>query len=201
MDWLYIKEAMLPQCNEKKFIDAYENYRQPIYEAVCNLITKQAAEDIVHDVFIKLWAKKDILDEINDLHAFLWVSARNQCINEMKRQKCLTAIQQDAAENKMNVDCPDEIVIRRETEQCFQLAIQSLPPQRKKIFLLSWYEGLNTKQIADHLHISFFTVKASLQTARHDIRLFMARHTDFKRKRVMKKLKKVWSVEVLKQVA
>lgn len=199
---LEIGKTGLLQDHKEIFDFAYKHYKQPILESIGFMINDQhAAEDIVHDVFLKLWTIKNSIVDIKDLRAFLWVSAKNQCISLIRRQKSLKVLELEAAKFKMDLACPVDVVIRREKEQLIQLAIHSLPPQRKKIFVLCWMEGWKIKQIADQLKISPFTVKASLQEAKRDIRLFVSKHSDLKRKRILKKLKRVWREDSLKQVA
>lgn len=121
----------------------------------------EAAKDIVSEVFVKLWHLRENFADLRSIKAFLFVSAKNACMNHQRHFKLVTAHQkvalheltQEELDNEFMQQIFDAEVIR----EVYQ-AIETLPSQCKRIVHLT-LEGLSTDEIAQMLNLSVQTVR------------------------------------------
>lgn len=152
------------QSYNELFLHFYPSLQQFAFSYVKS---KQLSEEIVSDVFIKIWEKRTTLHKIANLKFYLFTSTRNTAINYLKKQKGAKSI---AAEdywvelNSVYFD-PEKLMITAEMMQKIQKAIQSLPPKCKLIFKLVKEEGLKYKEIAALLDLSIKTVENQMTLA------------------------------------
>ena len=137
------------------------------------------AEEIVQDVFIKIWQDRNKINLKGSLSAYLYKAVRNHAINFLihKKTKKYAVHQLTAEENWTSMqevlDIDDFIIEHieaKETEARLRAIIDDLPEQCKKIFLLSRFEGKSNNEIAALLKISVNTVKAQIYRALEIIR-------------------------------
>lgn len=147
---------------EKLFYDLYDGLA---YCAFQYLKDKDAAEDIVQELFSKLWINREQLTHDTNIQAYLYSAVKNACLNQIKHQKVkeaylLTSVfplqSVDQIESKMDAAALDKLI---------QNSIFELPTERQKIFLLSRRQGLKYHEIADKLGISVKTVEAQMGKA------------------------------------
>lgn len=163
--------------SDQLFVSIYNRFKGPAYKAVLSMTKcKQLSEDILHDVFLKVWIHRETLHEIKDMQAYLKVLVRNQFINYLRKQKKEDLLTKNYLLRTGPFSNLYDELHGRETQQILQLAIQSLSPQRKKAFVLGWLEGWNRKKIAGQLNISENTVKNLVREARRDIRTYLINH-------------------------
>ena len=130
------------------------------------------AEDIVQEVFIKVWTKRKSLIITTSLKSFLYRSAHNTYIDKYRKNKNKTFIEIDTVKHNIFSDLIDEHsthLLEQKTEK-IKMLINSLPKRCKEIVLLSKNKGLKNKEIADTLGISIKTVEAQLSIAFKRIR-------------------------------
>ena len=126
---------------------------------------KDAAEDIVQEVFIRFWNKKEDLPKDLDPKAYLFKSVYNASLNFIAEQKKSTKVE---AETLINVEANEKAdgeILHQETAEAIRLGLEELPPACKNVFLLSRNEDLSYKEIADTLDISIKTVEAQMSKA------------------------------------
>lgn len=148
----------------KVVFDLY--YRHLVLYAVRFVADRDMAENIVQNVFVKLWEKKASLD-IESVKAYLIVSVRNQCHNELKHQKVVRNFEAQFVHEAYNdePDLPDAEVMDR-----INRVIDELPEQRRKIFKMNRVDGMKYKEIADALCISPKTVEVQIGKALKTLR-------------------------------
>ncbi len=122
------------------------------------------AEDIVQDVFLKVWNNRTQLDEQKSVKAYLYRAAINTTLNYLEKAKSQTALS-DEYENQVGVNTVDESVAYQETEQRIQAAIDTLPPKCKVVFTLSRFEDQSYAEIAQTLSISVKSVEKHMGKA------------------------------------
>lgn len=130
------------------------------------------AEELVQDVFLKLWTKREQLAEIETLRTYLFRAARNTALNYLRRQKLERRWQE---EQGVDDDPPasyaaDEETVEQEVAVAVQQAINKLPPRCREIFLLSRDGGLTYAEIARSLEISVKTVETQMGRALKSLR-------------------------------
>ena len=140
------------------------------------------AEDIVQDVFLKLWEKREFLQPDTNLNAYLLTMVKNNCLNHLKHQQVVhrynnnrkTELQQEMAFNCYALDkFNNEQMDIESLEMLAEKAIGELPEQCRKVFELSRYEGLKYREIAKRLGISVKTVETHISHALKILRITM----------------------------
>ena len=154
--------------NEKVFEQIVKSYWPRLY-AFANIyvINKEAAKEIVQDTFLVLWSQRKYLEDNTCLITYLMVIGRNKCLNYLKSLQLHTIPIDDLNEytvyQRSNVyvleDDSLEILITKELAQAIATSLEKLPTQTKEIFMLSRYNGLKNKEIADQLGISTKSVE------------------------------------------
>ncbi|HEX6316055.1 MAG TPA: RNA polymerase sigma-70 factor [Gemmatimonadaceae bacterium] len=130
------------------------------------------AEELVQDVFLKLWSKREQLAEIETLRTYLFRAARNTALNYLRRAK----LERKWREEQGTDDDPpttfaaDDEAVEQEVAVAVQEAINRLPPRCREIFLLSRDGGLTYAEIARSLEISVKTVETQMGRALKSLR-------------------------------
>lgn len=129
--------------------------------------SREAAEEIVSDVFIKLWRIRNELPAIENLTVYLYTITKNLSINHITRNYKYPKVSLDAieVENISTFGNVEELFITAELSRRIQDAINALPSQCKIIFQLARENGLKHKEIAAILNISELTVRNQLVIA------------------------------------
>ena len=135
--------------------------------AVSIIRSRELSEEIVSDVFIKIWQKRQHLDKIENLQFYLFTAVRNRAINKLHEQRKNSAISIDDApiEIRSIYHDPEQKLISAEMIQEIQAAIQQLPSRCRLIFKLVKEDGLKYKEVAELLHISVKTVENQMSLA------------------------------------
>lgn len=146
------------------FILFYPSLKQFAYSIVKS---KQLAEEVVSDVFIKIWEKRDHLNTISNLKLYLFTSIRNTSLNYIKKQKGLQNLAADeywVELNSIYFD-PEQLLVTSEMINKINLAIKNLPSRCRMIFKLVKEEGLKYREVAEILNLSPKTVENQMTLA------------------------------------
>ncbi|HWK04952.1 MAG TPA: RNA polymerase sigma-70 factor [Puia sp.] len=137
------------------------------------LKSQELAEEIASDTMMTLWEQRDKLMEIDNIRVWLFVIARNKCLNTLKYQQARPTLSLDSIHVEISFPGkdPEQIFINSEMRKKMEKAVNALPQRCKLIFKLVKEEGLSYKEVADILHISSKTVDAQLVTALRKITL------------------------------
>jgi len=148
--------------SEAAFTDLYNRYHRGIYMYLLNFVKLPSlAEDIVHEVFMKLWEARERITITTSFSAYLYRISRNKAIDALKK------ISKDAALRKEILEYMDPGIMAFEPERkaaghyedIYRSAIARLSPQRQKIFILCKEKGKTYEEVAMELGISRNTVK------------------------------------------
>lgn len=128
---------------------------------------KEPAEEIVSDVFLKIWINRKNLHEIQNLHLYLYVSTKNASINYVLQQKKKKyfSLDETVVEFRSLYFDPEQLMITAEMLNRIQQAIQELPPRCRLIFKLVKEDDLKYKEVAELLHLSVKTIEAQMAIA------------------------------------
>ena len=129
--------------------------------------SSEAAEEIVSDVFIKLWQIRNKLPEIENLTVYLYQIAKNFCLNYITRhfKNPVASLDEMNIETMISLDNPEELCISADIVNTIQQTIRQLPPQCRLIFQMVKEDGMAYKEVADILQISVLTVRNQVAIA------------------------------------
>lgn len=160
--------------DQKAFNRLFDQYRDQLFHYL-QKITKsnETAEEIVLDVFLKIWNGRPILTEIDNFEAFLFQVAKNKGLDFLRRVQ-RNKLQQTELWKRLQatacVESADEKVLLADITDTVKQAVEQLSPQRKIVYQLSREQGFTYEQIGKQLHLSTHTVRnhlaASLQIIR-----------------------------------
>jgi RNA polymerase sigma-70 factor (ECF subfamily) len=129
--------------------------------------SNEVAEEIVSDVFIKLWQIKDRLPEIENLKVYLYTIAKNFSLNYLNKhyKNTIVGLDEVEVETMIELNGPAEMCISADLVQQIRKVIRQLPPQCRLIFQMVKEDGLRYKEVAAILDISPLTVRNQLAIA------------------------------------
>lgn len=162
----------LTRGNKKGFDWIYEQYSVFLYSFVFGFLkSKEESEEVVQEVFIKLWQSRKQLNPDKSLKSFIFTLAKNMVLNKLKRKKIEEKHRDNIKNNSFKVaNNIEESVNFKELTSIYNKAINNLPVKRRKIFLLNREEEMSYQEIATLLDISVNTVKDQITKALKEIR-------------------------------
>jgi len=140
----------------------------------------EEAEELVSDIFIRIWQKKEQLNTIEAPLFYFYTTAKNLALNRLSKQKKQLVHSPEnwlAQMNSIYFD-PEQLMITEEMVRQIKKAVNDLPPRCRLIFKLIKEDGLKYKETADLLHLSVKTVEAQMAIALRRIAKCM--HFDMK---------------------
>jgi len=143
-------------------------YKRLFHFALALVKTRESAEEIVEDVFVRIWQKKEDLSAIRNVRVYLYTATKNSSLNYLS-QKARQSITEPFDHIHVGLNdsavTPEQILITAEIHQKIQKAVEALPPRCKMIFKLVREDGLRYKEIAEILNISINTIDAQMAIA------------------------------------
>ncbi|HEY4148336.1 MAG TPA: RNA polymerase sigma-70 factor [Chitinophagaceae bacterium] len=130
--------------------------------------SNETAEEIVEDVFVKLWSNRHKITEIDNLTVYLYVAVKNRSLNAVSQQasQLLHAPFDDLEiETGPIAADPYSLLVTAEMMQKMREAVEALPPRCKMIFKLVREDGLRHKEVAEILNIAINTVDVQMAIA------------------------------------
>jgi len=134
--------------------------------------SKEAATEIVDELFVQLWIKRTDIMKINDLRVYLYTATKNASLNYISKKA--KQIEVEPYENLIvqmtDLVSPEQIMITKEMLQKIKEAVDSLPPRCKLIFKFVREDGLSYSEVAEILGLSIKTIDAQMVIAVSRIR-------------------------------
>ncbi|MBA3680703.1 MAG: RNA polymerase sigma-70 factor [Bacteroidetes bacterium] len=161
---------------QEQFEIIYRTYYNTLRNVVENIINdKDASHDVVQEVFLKLWRKRDELDLILDKRSYLFRSSINASITYLEHNKHCVQLTDVIA----GTENADSTILTKELELKVQIALDKLPPKCKAIFILSRFENMKYKEIAAFLDVSEKTIEnqigIALKRMRDDLKRYLTK--------------------------
>jgi RNA polymerase sigma-70 factor (family 1) len=161
--------------DELAFAVMYERYVKKIYAFSFRLLkSKQLAEEVVQESFLKVWLLGDTLTGIVNIEAYLMTLSRNKSLDMLRQQ--MRERRTDSNWNEGHNET-EETILLNDTRKLLQTAIELLPPQQKQVYQLCQQEGLKYEEAAQQLNLSPLTVKKHMQLALRFVRNHVASHS------------------------
>lgn len=156
----------------------FNKYFQELYLYTNKIVgNHEVAEEIVQDVFITIWEKRDDLNIKSSEKGYLMAIARNKSINHIKKKYVqLARISDNEVLMVSHKNHADEQVIGDELEVLVTKAMEKIPERSRHVFSLSRYSDLTYKEIADQLGVSQKTIEYHIANALKILRTFLENH-------------------------
>lgn len=150
----------------------YKRYYQPLCSHVVKYVgSREVAEDIVSDVFFQCYANKTFFEIKSSYRLYLFKTVRNRAYNYLKWDLSRKADLNEASHKPaLEEQQPDQISQFEELYQDVEDAVNKLPIERRKIYLMRKFEGKKYQEIAEELNLSVKTVDVQLTRANQFIR-------------------------------
>ncbi|MCQ2113496.1 MAG: RNA polymerase sigma-70 factor [Bacteroidaceae bacterium] len=165
--------CLLKQGDYEAFELFFSRYRSKYYYFILKLVKdNDVAQDIVQNIFMKLWVNRENLDENLALPAYLYVMAKHEICNHFRaiRNHKTSAIDEGCMSLVTNLATPYEDLTFAELSEKVNKLIDALPPKRRRIFKMSRIEHIKAQDIANELGISVRTVEKHLELALRTLR-------------------------------
>ncbi len=154
---------------EQLFLDHYKNL---VLYAKKFVMETETARDLVQDVFVYLWDKRQKLTIDKSLSSYLFRAVHNACINHLKRgatkenyiKEFLIKLNEGAYKTAASEDAY-ELVVHKDLSERIERIIETLPEQCRNIFKMSRFRGMKNKEIAEIYSISPRTVETQIYRA------------------------------------
>ena len=161
------------------FTKLFEYHRNRIYTVAFKMTRSSAiSEEIVQDIFLKIWLKRADFVDVQNFSAYLFIVTRNEVYRVLKRiardYKITSLLSKD--EQSMVKDKTAHHVMEKEYSLLLQKAVDRLPNQQKQVYKLMKDQGLKREEVAEILHIQPETVKFHLAQAMKNVRTFCMLH-------------------------
>lgn len=166
--------------DERAFTTLYYRYHQEVGLHIFRILQDRVqTEELVQEIFASLWLNRASLESVRNMRSYLFVTSKNRCFNVLKKNiraesKRLLWLSEQEPEKHAHLD--------PEVNGYYQLldqAIDNLPPQQQRVYILSRHYRKKYVDIAEELQISRETVKKYLQLANSSISAYLEKHKDY----------------------
>jgi RNA polymerase sigma-70 factor (ECF subfamily) len=161
--------------DQKAFAALFSRYKDRVYTiAFTYTDNRTIAEEVVQDVFMRVWKNRPKLNEINNFSSWIHVIARNRALTELqkiaregeRKEELISYLPTEVsdAEQKLQDNSMEELL---------EKALTRLSPQQRKVFVLTRLQGHSRTEVAEMLHLAPATVSVHLAIALRSIRAFL----------------------------
>jgi RNA polymerase sigma-70 factor (family 1) len=158
----------------------FEKYRNQLFAYLFKVTkSRETSEEIVLDVFLKLWYGREAITEIENLEAFLFRVAHNKAIDFFRAAKRNPKMQHEIWElitEAISYETADKKLLDKSIEALVQTAVDQLSPQRRKVYFLRNNQDLSYGEIARELNLSTNTVRNHLAASVQFIREYLIKN-------------------------
>ena len=168
--------TLLSQRDETAFEQVFKTHFKRLHAYAFTILRDEVeAEEMVQQVFFKIWERNENLSLSGSVSAYLYRAVHNESLNHIKHQKVRSNHQLHIAYSMKNeVEHPAKKILMGEMEKKIHLALNELPEQCRTIFQMSRFDELKYREIADKLGISVKTVENQMGKALKLLRVKLA---------------------------
>lgn len=159
---------------------SFESLFRAHYAPLCEFVngyvrSREAAHDLVQDLFLTLWERRDRPDAPVITSAYLYMAARNRALKHLRHRRVVARWEERAAQAPASVHAGADHGVRyREAQEAAERAISELPDRCREIFLLSRRQHMSYAEIAEALDLSVKTVEVQMWRALKKLRECLA---------------------------
>jgi RNA polymerase sigma-70 factor (family 1) len=164
--------------DEEAFETIFHAHNRTLYPFILSVVKNEAdAKEIIQEVFLKLWLKRESLTTIDNPGGWLYTVAANTAYAYLRREaRYATRLQTAAGFPGASLDDIHEQFDTKEMKAMIAEAVVKLPARRRQVFEMSRYEGRSRREIAEELGISENTVRNHLAEAVSSIQDYIKKH-------------------------
>lgn len=161
--------------SERAYAELYRRYASELYWKLRQMVRgAEEADELLQDLFVKVWERRDQVDLDQSFGAFLYRIAKNMAVDHFRKLAREAKLYEGFRTSSTELDSTTEdTVIANETNRLLQKAIDQLPPQRRQAFVLCKIDGKTHQQAAELMGISHNTVHNHLVKATSTIKEYL----------------------------
>ena len=173
-----LNQFRVPATREKAFTAILKKYQEKLYWHIRRMVVDhEDANDVLQNMFIKVWKGLDNFREDSQLYTWLYRIATNESLSFLEQQKRRASVSMDEEEHSLsNKLKADKYFDANKLEWKLQLAIQQLPEKQRIVFNLRYYDEMPYEQMSRVLETSEGALKASYHHAAKKIEDFILNH-------------------------
>lgn len=156
--------------------EAFRFFFEKYYPDLCNLVNLYLrdaimSEEIVQDIFIYFWEKKEKIKIESSVKSYLLRASKNRSINFIRDERSKLDIHQRLADfNRQSADMPDKVMDANQVREVIDHAINNLPDRCREVYILGKEKNLSYKEISEEMGISVKTVEVQMGIALKKLR-------------------------------
>lgn len=165
--------SRIAEGDRKAFTEIFEHYQVMVYEYSIKLTrSKEQAEEIVQNIFIKIWLNRKNIQDIENFGAYLNRATRNQCYTALRKiaADALRYVELKEEEGIPSGNDTEHRILYNDSARMLKTVVDTLPPQRKLVYELCHEHGMKYEEVAARLNISSGTVHKHMKLALKTIR-------------------------------
>ena len=157
--------------DERAFDEIFRAWYAPLVRAAETMLRDRAiAEEVVQDVMLELWRRRDSLDPSGSAQAYLFQATRNRALNHLRHLRVQRRVAPQLARNDARDATAPSRLVAEEIEAAVREALGELTPRCREVFELSRVQGLRYSEIAELLGVSVKAVEAQMGKALRTLR-------------------------------
>lgn len=161
---------------ETRFKELFKSHYKRLHAYACTILKDEdEAEEIIQNIFVRLWEKRERIEELQSVNAYLYRAVYNDCINHLKHEKVKISYKNHILYTNKETDYHSQSSNKvYQLEERLRKALSELPEQCRSIFQMSRFEEMKYREIADKLGLSVKTVENQMSKALKIMRIKMA---------------------------
>lgn len=164
----------IAESDEKAFRALFDAYKDRFYAVALKMTgCETVAQEMVQELFIKIWENRSTLTYINNIEAYLFTALYRKVFRYFKRKSAEYKYLQLLGQSTDVSNNTTDVLQYKESEQLINEAIAKLPPQQQMVFRMNKQDGLSRQEIAQKLRLSPNTVRNHLTAATQFVRTYL----------------------------
>lgn len=150
--------------SESAFVQVFDRYSPRVYSVALKFLdSKELAEEVVQDIFMDIWLRREKMTEVLNFGAYLHGMVRKQLYDAYRQKSAFSEIVKELSLRTQSENVIEHMMQENEYENLLQKALKRLPDHQREIFRLAREEGLSHEEIARRLNLSRLSVKAHMK--------------------------------------